>query len=222
MQVLKYRPNQRHDDGPRIYYGHPADFKEWQFRTEMKALQVRSDEAKAAKYVQEVMAGLAGEALQLAQDIGVKDLCKKDGIDVLIAKMQKIAFPTLRQEASQLYAIGLEKGGILSRQTAQNEPMSSYIERRTQWWKMMQEFDKTVVIADEVRGGQLLENSGLTRDQKTMIMVSTQNKLDLESVKTALIAQHGMMHVKSHNYTASAPSQSSYRWNKGKGRGNSR
>ena len=137
MMTLKYRPNRQHDDGPRIYNGHPADFKEWQFRTEMKCLQVKSDEAKASKYVQEVMAGLAGEALQLAHDIGVKDLCKKDGIDVLIAKMQKIAFPTLRQEASQLYAIGLEKGGILSRQTAQNEPMSSYIERRTQWWKMM-------------------------------------------------------------------------------------
>ena len=137
MHMLKYRPHQRQDDIPRTYDGHPADFKEWQFQTEMKATLARSDEAKAPKYVQEVMAGLRGEALQLARDIGVKDLCKKNGIDELMTKMQKIAFPTLRQEASQLYAIGNEKGGILSRQTAQNEPMSSYIERRTQWWKMM-------------------------------------------------------------------------------------
>ena len=132
MQMLKYRPHQRHDDGPRIYTGHPADFKVWQFHTEMKATLARSDEAKAPKYVQEVMAGLGGEALQLARDIGVKDLCKKGGIDELMTKMQKLVFPTLRQEASQLYAIGHEKGGILCRQTAQNEPMASYIERRTQ------------------------------------------------------------------------------------------
>ena len=137
MQMLKYRPNATHDDGPRIYTGHPADFKAWQFHTEMKATLARSDEAKAPKYVQEVMLGLGGEALQLARDIGVKDLCKKGGIDELMQKMQKLVFPTLRQEASQLYAIGHEKGGILSRQVAQNEPMASYIERRTRWWKLM-------------------------------------------------------------------------------------
>ena len=133
IQMLTYRPHQRHGDGPAIYNGHPADFKDWQFRTEMKATLARSDEAKAPKYVQEVMAGLGGEALQLARDIGVKDLCKKDGIDELMKKMQTLVFPTLRQEASELYTIGHEKGGILSRQTSKNEPMSSYIERRTQW-----------------------------------------------------------------------------------------
>ena len=84
----------------------------------------------------------------------------------------------------------------------------------------MQEFDNTVVISDEIRGDQLLENSGLPRDQKNMIMVSTQNSLAFDEIKNALIAQHGMMHVKSHNHPTSAPSQPSYRgWNKGKGRG---
>ena len=184
MQMLKYRPHQRHDDGPRIYNGHPADFKDWQFRTEMKATLARSDEAKAPKYVQEVMAGLGGEALQLARDIGVENLCKKGGIDELMEKMQKLAFPTIRQEASQLYAIGHEKNGILSRQ--HGEPMSSYIERRSQWWKMMKEFDKNVVISDDIRGDQLLENSGLTRDQKNRILVSTQNSLAYDAVKDAL------------------------------------
>ena len=150
--MLRYLPHQRHDDGPRIYDGHPADFKEWQFHTEMKATLARSDEAKAPKYVQEVMQGLGGEALQLAHDIGVKDLCKKDGIVELMKNMQKLMFPTLRQEASQLYSIGHEKGGIFSRQ--QSEPMSSYIERRTQWWKLMKEFDDTVMISDEIRGDQ--------------------------------------------------------------------
>ena len=53
-----------------------------------------------------------------------------------------------------------------------------------------------------------------------MILVLTQNSLAFDEIKNALIAQHGMMHVKSHNYPTSAPSQPSYRgWNKGKGRG---
>ena len=157
--MLEYRPHQRHDDRPVIYNGHPADFKDWQFRTEMKATLARSDEAKAPKYVQEVMQGLGGEALQLARDIGVKDLCKKDGIDELMKKMQKLVFPTLRQEASQLYSIGHEKGGILSRQTSPCEPIASYIERRTQWWKLMKEHDPTVQITDEIRSDPLLEKT---------------------------------------------------------------
>ena len=94
--------------------------------------------------------------------------------------MKELVFPTFKQEASRLYQIGHEKGGILSRQVAQNEPMTSYIERRTQWWKLMQEYDPKAAISDEIRGNQLLENSGLTRDQQNMILVSTQNKLDFD------------------------------------------
>ena len=142
--MLKYWPQSRHDEGPRIFTGHPADFKLWEFHTSLKAQLARSEESKAPKYVQEVMQGLGGEALQLARDIGVAALCKKNGIDELITKMQKLAFPTFKQEASQLYQIGHETGGILSRQVAQNEPIVSYIERRTQWWKLMQEYDTEV------------------------------------------------------------------------------
>ena len=107
-QMLKYRPQSRHDEGPRIFTGHPADFKLWEFHTQLKAQLARSEESKAPKYVTEVMKGLGGEALQLARDIGVEELCKKNGIDELIAKMQKLVFPTVKQEASELYQIGHE------------------------------------------------------------------------------------------------------------------
>ena len=116
--MLKYRPTSRNDEGPKIFTGHPADFKLWEFHTSLKAQLARSEESKAPKYVTEVMKGLGGEALQLARDIGVPDLCKKDGIEELITKMKTLVFPTLKQEASQLYQIGHEKGGILSRQVS--------------------------------------------------------------------------------------------------------
>ena len=138
-------------------------------------------------------------------------------------KMQKMVFPTFKQEASQLYAIGSQQGGILSRQPG--EPMTSYIERRTQWWKLVQEFDNTIVISDEIRGDQLLENSGLTRDQKTMIMVSTSNSLAVDAVKEALIAQYGVTHVKSHNYQSATNGRqkAGHRpWTKGRGKGYTR
>ena len=96
----------------------------------MKARLASGDANKAPKYVQEVMQSLGGEALQLAQDLGVDKLCAKDGIADLIKEMKTLTFPTFKQEASALYALGHEKGGILSRQ--QGEPIASYIERRTQ------------------------------------------------------------------------------------------
>ena len=155
--MLKYRPQSKYDEGPKIFTGHPADFKLWEFHTKLKAQLARSEESKAPKYVTEVMKGLGGEALQLARDIGVEELCKKDGIDALIEKMKILVFPTIKQEASQLYQIGHERGGLLSRQVSQNEPIVSYIERRTHWWKLMQEYDPKVAISEEIRGNQLLE-----------------------------------------------------------------
>ena len=148
-ELLKYKPQARHEDINKIFTGHPMDYKLWEFHTELKAQLAKSEESKAPKYVTEVMRGLGGEALQLARDIGVEELCKKDGINLLIEKMKTLVFPTIKQEATQLYQIGHERGGILSRQVSQNEPMTSYIERRTQWWKLMQEYDPKVAISEE-------------------------------------------------------------------------
>ena len=103
--MLKYRPTARRDDGPKIFTGHPADFKLWEFKTSMKAQLATAEESKAPKYAQEVLASLGGEALQLAQDLGVKKLCAKDGIDELIKEMKKLTFPTFKQEASALYML---------------------------------------------------------------------------------------------------------------------
>ena len=222
-EMLKYRPQARHDEGPKIFTGHPADFKLWEFHTKLKAQLARSEESKAPKYVTEVMKGLGEEAQLLARDIGVEELCKKEGIEKLIERMKTVVFPTYKAEASQLYQIGHEKGGILCRHVSQNEPMASYIERRTLWWKLMKEYDTQVSISEEIRGNQLLENSGLSRDQQNMILVSTQNKLDFDSVKDALIAQHGIAHMSSQNYHARHQPQGrtaiGYQRPWGKGRG---
>ena len=87
----------------------------------------------------------------------------------------------------------------------------------------MREYDPQVAISEEIRGNQLLENSGLNRDQQNMILVSTQNKLDYDLVKDALIAQHGIAHMGSHNYHARHQPQGrtaiGYQRPWGKGRG---
>ena len=36
-QILRYRPQSRHDEGPKIYAGHPADFKLWRLDVEFVA-----------------------------------------------------------------------------------------------------------------------------------------------------------------------------------------
>ena len=148
-EMLRYRPQARHDEGNKIFTGHPADYKLWEFHTRLKAQQAKTDEAKSPKYVTEVLSKLGGEALQLARDIGVEELCKKEGIDKLIDRMKTLVFPTHKAEASQLYQYGHERGGILCRQVRENEPMASYIERRTLWWKLMKEYDPQVAISEK-------------------------------------------------------------------------
>ena len=85
--------------------------------------------------------------------------------------------------------------------------MTSYIERRNQWWKLMQEFG--LDIPDHIRGDYLLEMSGLSPAEKTTILVATDHSTTYDVIKKQLLRLHG---TNTSKITAVAPS-------KGKGGG---
>ena len=65
--------------------------------------------------------------------------------------------------------------------------MMSYISRRRRWYRMMLELDPTLTLTQDILGDQLLENSGLSKTEKLMILTSTWNSTDFEKVATANI-----------------------------------
>ena len=135
MQMLKYKPNQTMNDGPRIFTGNANEFMNWEFRTMVACRAAASEPEKFPKHAEKILQGLGGEALQRAKDFGLDRLMTQDGITDLVTDMREMVFPTLKTEIRTLYTVGTHPNGILARQPG--EPMTSYIERRNQWWKLM-------------------------------------------------------------------------------------
>ena len=100
-----------------IYDGSPHRFKEWCFQTEMemKAAKADGEKQRMAKTV-EVVKALRKEAHDVAMDIGMEDLMKETGVDTLIERLRKQAFPRSTSEAKDLYKAGHNETGVLSRQ----------------------------------------------------------------------------------------------------------
>ena len=86
-----------------------------------------------------------------------------------------LVFPTKTLEAKELHASGHRIGWILSRQTHKGESMLSYISRRRRWYCMMLEMVNSLSLSADIRGDQLLENSGLSKAEKLMILASMGN-----------------------------------------------
>ena len=92
-------------------------------------------ESMRAELVQKVLEGLRGDAILVAQDLGVSKLMEDDGIDQLFMALKKMIFPlhgaqeddlSLQAlEAKELFRVGQQVAGPLTRQTG--ESVTSYI-----------------------------------------------------------------------------------------------
>ena len=104
--------------GAFVFTGTPSEFHEWEFRTMAKFLGITSDDkpALAAKIID----GLRDQALSVAMELGAQKLAEEDVVEVLIARMSQAVFPYKDAEAKELYRLGHEKDGILSRQLGED------------------------------------------------------------------------------------------------------
>ncbi len=180
-----------------FYDGSPSGFFEWEFRTLLK-LQSCADDEERKKLGARVCEGLTGEAFKCAMDIGLTELGKENGVPQLVAKLRTLIFPPQSSEARELYKIGQQKHGPLSRQ--QSESMTSYIQRRKRCWTLLTQMDKSLSMSDVMLGELLLEHAGLTSTERLLVMTSTNNDLSIDKVAEALVKQNALSKESSRDY----------------------
>ena len=84
---------------------------------------------------------------------GPSKQAKSEAPEILIILFEKTLRPRREREARELYAIGARDGGMMARQ--QGEPVSSYVAE------------------------QVLQNAGLTEDQKLIIRTTLRGKMEV-------------------------------------------
>ena len=101
-----------------LYSGEASTYHMWDFKTELK-IQVTSTQ-NYPQLVSNLIESLRGVALDLAMDIGPKELAKgtssteKGGIDQLRDKIREHVFPVKKEEVKTLYREGNRSGnGVL-------------------------------------------------------------------------------------------------------------
>ena len=107
-------------NGVFIFDGNPADYHEWEFRTELRIVAFEqqekrrkkknkkqrevapvssSDDDGAVEAVLKVMEGSRGDAFQKAKDFGITALSGPDGLRTLIKEIKAMVFPLKTLEA---------------------------------------------------------------------------------------------------------------------------
>ncbi|CAE7418365.1 GIP [Symbiodinium sp. CCMP2592] len=174
-----------------VYGGTVRDFHEWEFRAMTRWTQTKDDEKKdlASKFLD----SLRGEAYIAAEDLGAEVLGSKDNIPKVIEKVRTNLFPLQEQESKELYRLGTQIGGMLSRQAG--EPMTSYLSRRSRWWRKMKQLDKTVSISESILTDLLLDNAGINRQERIMVITAMAGSVKTEDCEKALIKMHSRIHL---------------------------
>ena len=86
-----------------------------------------------------------------------------------------------------------------------------YVQRRRRWWELLRQLDPKLSMSKTLPAEMLLEHSGLSHNERLMIMTSTFNNLEFENVAEALIKQHALNNVAKDDGSAGQ--------RKGKGKG---
>ena len=195
MAIASLRYNQDNEvdetrQGIFIYDGDATRFHEWEFRTTMKMTSVKAEDA--AKTINSIVEALRGEAAVVAMDVGVTTLLADGGWKKLVEAVRVHTFTNVRTEAKELYRIGHQRKGILSRQPG--EPMISFVSRRRRWWDKLKKLDGSIELSTAIRGDLMLDASTLTKDQQNMVLTSIANSREFDKIAEGLIEQHGDIH----------------------------
>ena len=145
--------------------------------TKMKAVELGKPEDRDHKRVElmgKITDSLTDDALKIAMDLGLEELAKEGGHDVLIKTIEDYVMQFKADEARDLFHAGTRGVGQLSRQTG--EPMTSYITRRRRWIQRLQSLDSNTKVSENILADCLLDCSGLSQEQKLMIKTVCGNR----------------------------------------------
>ena len=206
------------------YDGDPGRFAEWQFRVRTRQLKEQNlgkDKLKELGPLGlRLLDGLSGHALQIAQLMdNIEKLSEDDGAQQLMDHLQTQLRPRREQQARELYEAGAMVGGLLARQGP--ETMAQYVLRRRAWYRALTDMSDELKLPDLILAEQLLNNAGLTEDQKLMIRTTLAGKLTFNGVAQELVNQHPRIHERNRHFSRQLPDRghrsSSWNWSKGKG-----
>ena len=99
------------------------------------------------------MEGLRGDAFLMAKDLGLNalmDVGPPTGLELLVERIKEHVFPLRSHEARELFRLGQQASGPLSRQSA--ETILSFIRRRKRWWIQRPELDPKMTISTQIAG----------------------------------------------------------------------
>ena len=96
VKSLKWNPKELEEkDGLTIFDGRAHQYYAWEFSVSISKslIEAETEAAKKIKEITKILKGLKGDALEVAQDIGVAALCADGGLDKLISQMTLMVFP---------------------------------------------------------------------------------------------------------------------------------
>ena len=240
LDALAYRKEtegRQHENknGMYVYDGDPAQYRTWKFRAEMVVVGNEDDDTKYADGMRRIMNALKNEPLRVAERIGIKTLIKPPstetdvdaaqgaderelcGLPRLIKEIGDLIFPNSKDDAQDIFRAYNKLGGILSRQSG--ETMVSFVDRRHVAWQTLTDLDDSLQIGPSYRTDLLLDNAGLTKDQKLMVQASIQNSKDYDKTVKALKFLFNKIHhgEKSNTHEGKGGASKPYRpYGKGK------
>ena len=144
------------------------------------------DASPYVELVTKVMEGLRGDAFLMAKDLGLNalmDAGPPTGLELLVERIKEHVFPLRSHEARELFRLGQQANGPLSRQSA--ETILSFIGRRNRWW----------IIPTQMRAELLLETSGLARQEQLMVKTACPEP-SFEGYSEILLEHHGRIHLR--------------------------
>ena len=86
--------------GAWVYGGEASEFHQWEFRIQVRFNATKDEDKHTLGAL--VLAGLYGEAFEVAHQSGTEELGKADGVPRLIEKMKEAVFPHTVAEAKEL------------------------------------------------------------------------------------------------------------------------
>ena len=193
-----------------IYRGGAQGFEEWRFKIQgrVRAIenQCKIDDEESQEKTKcqlidlsaKVVEALQDDALQIAIEIGLDSLSAKDGVSILIKRIEEaIPFGDKEDDARDLYHVGAKKGGVLSRQ--KGESMVSYIARRRRWWQKLKSLDASMNVSESILADYLLMCSGLDSNQRLMIKTAIgSSEKNFTTVASFLRKHHPTIHEDEH------------------------
>ena len=73
--------------------------------------------------------------------------------------------------------------------------MTSYLSRRNRWWRKLKQLDDKVQISEGILTDLLLDNAGINRQERLMVLTALGGSVKTEDAEKALIKMHSRIHL---------------------------